>query len=364
MPTIKGNTHTFSMLTKFIALIMVLSSTSLMASGDPEGEYNAGETIMHHISDSHEWHIIDYKGSDGEMHAVSIPLPVILWHRGKGLKVFSSSNFHHGTEAYDGYINDHDEIKYVGSGTIDNASAEGITDLSITKNVVTIFLVSLLVLWMFTSIARSYSRKPNSAPKGLASFFEPLIIFIRDDIARAIIGEKHYKKFMPFLLSVFFFIWIANMLGLVPLFPGGANMTGNIAVTAVLALITLIIILVNSNKHYWQHVLVMPGVPAWLLVILTPIELLGVFLKPAILMLRLFANIMAGHITILAFMSLIFIMGKMGAEPVIGYGTGIVAVILSLIVTMLELLVAFLQAFIFTLLSATYFASATEEAHH
>jgi F-type H+-transporting ATPase subunit a len=352
------------MLTKFVAILMLMTSTSLMASGGSGEEYNAGETIMHHISDSHEWHFIDYTGEDGEMHSVSIPLPVILWHQGQGLKIFSSSKFHHGTEAYDGYIDDHGEIKYVGSGSIENATTDGVIDLSITKNVVTIFLVSILVLWMFISIARSYARKPNSAPKGLASFFEPLIIFIRDDIALAVIGEKHYKKFMPFLLSVFFFIWIANMLGLVPFIPGGANMTGNIAVTLVLAAITFVIIMVNSNKHYWQHVLAMPGVPGWLLVILTPIELLGVFLKPAILCLRLFANIMAGHITILAFMSLIFIMGKMGAEPVIGYGTGVVAVLLSIIVSILELLVAFLQAFIFTLLTATYFASATEEAHH
>lgn len=342
---------------------MILTSTSLLASSGEKGEYNAGETIMHHISDSHEWHFVDYESGDGETHTLSIPLPVILWHKGQGLKIFSSSNFHHGTEAHDGYLVDNGEIKYVGTGAIENATTDGVIDLSITKNVVTLFLVSILVLWIFISIARSYTRRPNSAPKGIASFFEPLIIFIRDEIALAVIGEKHYKKFMPFLLSIFFFIWIANMLGLVPFIPGGANFTGNIAVTMVLAAVTFFIIMKNSKKHYWQHVFAMPGVPWALWPIITIIEMIGVVLKPAILAIRLFANIMAGHITILAFMSLIFILGKMGAEPVIGYGAGVVAVVLSIIVTFLELLVAFLQAFIFTLLTATYFASATEEAH-
>lgn len=362
-----GFYRSFSVLKAAFLGVMILCSSALLASsGEEGGEFNAGEVIMHHISDSHDWHLIDLENEVGEVHPISIPLPVILWHKGQGLQVFMSSKFHHGTEAYKGYaLDSHNEVYFANTdGTINEAESANIIDISITKNVVTMFMVSLLVILIFSSIARAYKKNPDSAPSGIQSFFEPLIVFIRDEIAIAVIGKDKYQKFMPFLLSVFFFIWFGNMLGLVPFFPGGANFTGNIAITMVMAACTLVLILVNSNKHYWQHVFAMPGVPIPVLFVLTPIEILGVFLKPIVLMIRLFANITAGHITILAFMSLIFIMGKNGEAPVIGWGTGVVSVILSIIMTFLELLVAFLQAFIFTLLSATYFAGATEEAHH
>ncbi|NNC84311.1 MAG: F0F1 ATP synthase subunit A, partial [Flavobacteriales bacterium] len=354
MQVFKGIGKSFQLVKLTVVFTALFAVTNVFAGGGSGEEFNAGEVIMHHISDSHDWHLIDYEGADGEIHPVSIPLPVILWHQGKGLEVFMSSKFHHGTEAYNGYaLDEHNEVYYVApDGGVDEVETANIIDISITKNVMTLFLVSLLVILVFSSIARAYRRNPNSAPKGIQSFFEPIILFVRDEIAIAVIGKDKYQRFMPFLLSVFFFIWIANMLGLVPFFPGGANLTGNIAITLVLAAMTLFLIFKNSNSHYWRHVFAMPGVPVPLLPIITLIEIIGVFLKPLILAIRLFANITAGHITILAFMSLIFIMGKNGEAPVVGWGTGVVSVILSIIVTFLELLVAFLQAFIFTLLSA------------
>jgi F-type H+-transporting ATPase subunit a len=343
---------------------MVCAAPAFSADGhhSESEEFNAGELIMHHILDTHDWHIMDLTGDDGQKHAVSMPLPIIIWHKGEGLKVFSSSKFHHGTEAYNGYFNNHEHIVFQNAdGTINEAETSKLIDLSITKNVVSLFLVAILLILVFTSIGRAYKRNPNGAPKGMQSFFEPIIVFIRDEVAIPIIGHK-YQRFMPFLLSVFFFIWFGNMLGLIPIIPGGANMTGNIAIAAVLALISFLIVMINSNKNYWQHILAMPGVPPALYIILTPIEIIGMFLKPMVLMIRLFANITAGHITILAFISLIFIMGSM--SPAAGWGTSIISVLLAVIMTFLELLVAFLQAFIFTLLSATYFGAATEEAHH
>jgi len=340
-----------SLALKALSLLMLLVNIQAFASGQEEGEeFNAGEMIMHHILDTHEWHVF------GDVH---IPLPVILYHKGEGLKVFMSSAFHNDEHQYEGYGIHHEQIGVVqADGSIDTSA---VIDLSITKNVVTLFLVSLLMLWVFSSVAKAYKRRGKAAPKGMQSFFEPIILFIRDEVAKPVIGEK-YAKFMPYLLTVFFFIWMANMLGLVPFLPGGANLTGNIAVTLVLAACTFVIILANGNKNYWQHIFAMPGVPAWLLVIMTPIEIIGMFLRPAVLCIRLFANITAGHITILAFISLIFILRQAGDAA--GWGVAPVSVLLSVFVTFIELLVAFLQAFIFTLLSATYFAAAVEEAHH
>jgi len=216
-------------------------------------------------------------------------------------------------------------------------------------------------LFVFISVAKTYTANPNAAPKGLQSVIEPLVVFVRDDIAKASIGHK-YERFMPFLLTVFFFIFINNLLGLVPIFPGGANLTGNIAVTLSLALFTFVITSFSANKNYWKHVFAMPGVPVWVLVLLTPIEILGVFLRPFVLMIRLFANMTAGHIIALSFFSLIFIFGEMNV--VAGYGVSIFSLAFTLFMTCLELLVAFLQAYVFTLLSAIYFGSAVEEHHH
>jgi F-type H+-transporting ATPase subunit a len=323
--------------------------------------FDPGHMITEHIADAHDWHLW------GHTH---VALPVILY-TDKGFEVFSSNNFRdhegHGMKDYTGKYNTYrledEKVKVVVNGEIDEAASSSLLDVSITKNTLTLFIVSILMLLIFTSVARAYKKRPGQAPKGLQSFMEPLIIFVRDDIAKPNIGKK-YEKFMPYLLTVFFFIWISNLLGLIPVLPGGANFTGNIAVTLTLAVLTFIITTINGNKHYWGHIFAMPGVPAWVLIILTPIEILGMFLRPFVLMIRLFANISAGHIIALAFFSLIFIFGKGGENVGAGVGVGIASWLFTVFMMFLELLVAFLQAFVFALLSAVYFGSAVEEGHH
>jgi len=214
---------------------------------------------------------------------------------------------------------------------------------------------------IFISVARAYTRKGNKAPSGLQNGVEAMIVFIRDEVAKPSIGPK-YAKYMPYLLMIFFFIWINNLMGLIPIAPFGANLTGNIAVTLVLALLTFIITLASSNKYFWQHIFAMPGVPKPVLIILVPIEIMGLFLKPIVLTLRLFANITAGHIIALAFFSLIFIFGAL--NQYIGLGVSVLSVAFTIFMMFMELLVAFLQAYVFTLLSAIYIGGAVEEHHH
>lgn len=325
-----------------------------------EADFNAGEMIIEHVSDAYDWHIMDF----GETH-ISVPLPVILYDEGKW-HVFMSSNFHHGHDAYLGYFISHLGINV---GKIVKLDIEGheirpTLDISITKNVVAIFLSSFILILVFISVARSYTRRKGHAPKGFQSFIEPIILFVRDDIAKSSIG-KNYEKYTPYLLTIFFFILLNNLLGLIPIFPGGANVTGNIGVTGVMAFFTFVITTMNSNKNYWVHIFNTPGVPWWLklpIPLMPFVEVLGVFTKPFVLMVRLFANITAGHIIILSFVSLIFIFGQMSAG--LGYGVSIVSVGFSIFMNFVELLVAFIQAYVFTLLSALYFGMATEEAHH
>jgi F-type H+-transporting ATPase subunit a len=220
------------------------------------------------------------------------------------------------------------------------------------------------LLWVFLSVAKTYRRRPDKAPTGMQNLLEPIILFIRDDIAKPTIGEHKYEKFMPFLLTVFFFIWFNNMIGLIPLFPGGANVTGNISVTMVLAVFTFVITTISGNRNYWQHIFNMPGVPWWIKIpvpLMPVIEIVGMVTKPFVLMVRLFANIAAGHIIVLGFFSLIFIFGKMSVG--LGLGVSVVSLAFTIFMTMIELLVALIQAYVFTLLSAIYFGMATEEHH-
>lgn len=323
-------------------------------SGSEEtAEFNAGELIMGHISDEHGWHIA------GDL---SLPLPVILYDTRSGLHVFSSARFEHGHAAYDGYKLHDGHINAVdAAGNIDEAGTKAIWDISITKNVVSIFLVMIALVWMFTSVARSYAKRVGQAPKGLQSFMEPIILFVRDDVAKGAIGPHKYQRFMPYLLTIFFVILFANLIGLIPFFPGGATLTGNIAITLTLALFTFVIVTVNGNKNYWRHIFAMPGVPGWVLFILTPVEILGMFLKPFVLMIRLFANMAAGHIISLSFFSLIFVFGATNALA--GYGVSIVSLAFTIFMFFLELLVAFIQAYVFTFLSALYIGAAMEEHH-
>jgi len=325
-----------------------------------EAEFQAGEMIIEHITDAYEWHIITI----GHTH-VSVPLPLILYDEGEW-HVFMSTKLHHGQGTYKGYFVSHDDFN---AGKIVKLDADGhevrpTLDISFTKNVLAIFFSLGLMIFIFISVAKSYKKREGHAPKGMQSFLEPIILFIRDDIAKASIGEKKYEKYMPFLLTVFFFILINNILGLIPLFPGGANVTGNIGVTGVLAAFTFIITSFSGNKAYWTHIVNMPGVPWWLKIpipLMPIVELMGLFTKPFVLMVRLFANITAGHIIVLGFISLIFIFGEMSTG--LGYGVSIVSVGFTIFMNFLELLVAFIQAYVFTLLSALYFGMATEEHH-
>ena len=321
-------------------------------------EFNAGELIMEHIGDAHSFHVVGH---------VSVPLPVILWTDG-GLESFSSArlmNEHHAPVPYQGkfhtYLLEHEKIKVLdAAGNVDaNAS---VVDLSITKNVFSLLLSVALLLIIFLGVARSYARRPGQAPKGLQSLLEPVILFVRDKIARSAIGHKP-DRWVPYLLTLFFFIWINDLIGLIPLFPFGANVTGNIAVPLVLATTTLLIVTFVANWHYWRHMLAMPGIPIPVLVILTPIEIMGHFIRPIVLVIRLFANIMAGHIVLLVFFCLIFIFSKNGESLIGGYATGPFALLFTVFVNCLELLVAALQAYVFTLLTAIYIGNATHVAH-
>ncbi|MCK5781900.1 MAG: F0F1 ATP synthase subunit A [Flavobacteriales bacterium] len=342
----------------------------LLVDGDEEEKFNPTEVILHHIADSHEYHLWDYTDEIGLVHPVSIPLPVILYVKDKGVFTFMSSEFHHDDHGRilvqkDGvaFLKAHDNIYIAneegkltfeeinGTEVIMNATP---LDFSITKNAFAILLSFGIILFVFVSLARSYSGN-KKAPTGLGAFMEPLVLFVRDDIAIPNIGEKKYEKFMPFLLTVFFFILLNNLMGLIPFFPFGANMTGNITVTFVLAAMVLVITLVNGNKNYWIHIFATPGVPWWLLPIMIPVEIMGVLSKPFALMIRLFANISAGHIIVLSLVSLIFIFKTIAIAPV--------SVAFVLFMDVLEILVAFLQAYVFTLLSALFFGMATEEAH-
>ncbi|MFM1876079.1 MAG: hypothetical protein RL266_1816 [Bacteroidota bacterium] len=351
------------------------------AADDAHEAFNAGDMIMHHVTDAHDIHLMDIGG-----HAISIPLPIILLSSEDGISVFLSSAFHHGHAAKNRYILDHGHIYRLGENNpfaesehlnAADAKSMGFTsedwggffrgesgafiDLSITKTAFGILLTIAIMFFVFMSIANSYKRNPNEAPKGLQSFMEPIILFVRDEIAKPSVGPR-YEKFLPYLLTIFFFIWTANMLGLIP-FIGGFNVTGNIAVTLVLALFTFVITNLSGNKYYWKHIFA-PDIPKPLYILMIPIEVMGVFIKPIVLCARLFANITAGHIIILAFMSLIFIFANQYGTGA-GFGVSIVSLAFAIFMNIMEILVAFLQAYVFTLLSALYFGAAVEEhAHH
>jgi F-type H+-transporting ATPase subunit a len=317
-------------------------------------KFNAGKMIFEHINDAYDWHIMDIND-----HPVSISLPVIAYHPEKGLDVFSSAKLEHGHAEYNGY-----QLNYIeGENRFKLATTDGskFYDLSITKNVFAMFIASILLLIIGFTVAKGYKKRTGKAPKGLQSFLEPIILFVRDEIAKASIGEKYFQRFLPFLLTLFFFIFLNNLLGLVPFFPGGANVTGNIAVTGIMALFVFLITIFSAKKDYWKHIFV-PDVPVALYPLIILIEVFGMFLKPLVLMLRLFANITAGHIIILGFFSMIFIFGELNQG--LGYGVSVFSIAFTVFMSLLELLVAFLQAYVFTLLAALYFGMAVEEHHH
>jgi F-type H+-transporting ATPase subunit a len=327
-----------------------------LASEGKETVFNASEFIVAHVSDSHEWHILTKK--DGK--PVAIYLPVILIEKGKGITVFSSKRLAEG-HTYSGYkIEEKGDLQ----GKIVKVNSEGVVDeknlpldFSITKAIVGMLGAVIIGLFLFISMARSYKKTGISHPKGIQSFLEPVILFVRDDIAIANLGIHKYEKYMPYLLTVFFFILINNLMGLIPFPPPfGASVTGNVNVTFVLALCTFFIVQFSGNKNYWKHVFATPGVPFWLLPIMICVEIIGLFSKPFALMIRLFANITAGHIIVLSLVCLIFIFKSVAVAPV--------SIAFVIFMDCLELLVAFLQAYIFTLLSSLFISMAMPEEHH
>ncbi len=322
-------------------------------------EYDPGKSIMDHVSDSYSIHFFTVnKGEEDEWHA-SIPLPVIAY-TDKGVDVFMSSKFHHGHSNYESEKTGYEYALEDGSLALVNAKEAKMWDLSITRDVFGVFLILGLMCLMFLPVAKAYKKRTYQPPKGWQSFVEPLILFIRDEVAKPNIGEKRYQSFMPFLLTIFFFIFIANVVGLMP-FMGGFNITGNIGIIGALALFVLIVTNAIGNKEYWRHIFAMPGVPLWLYPIMIPIELIQVFSKPLVLMVRLTANMTAGHIIILSFAALILLFGQESA--VTGYSVSVGSVLFMVFMNVLKLLIAFIQAYVFVLLSAIYFGSAMEEAH-
>lgn len=343
----KSNTFKAKLLQIFLLVSLTLGFAAKADDHEAhsENKFDISTLIFHHISDSHEWHF----ATIGHTH-LSINLPVILWSADRGIEVFSFGHLKghgdsHEVIEYQGYTTDH-------HGKIISTENREFRDFSITKNVASLFLSVVLLFVVFFSIAGAYKKRQGLAPKGLQSFFEPIIVFIRDEIALPNIGKKH-ERFLPYLLTVFFFIWFNNLLGLMP---GGANLTGNIAVTFCLAFITLVITVFSGNKDYWMHILWTPGIPLWLRPILIPVELVGIISKPFSLMIRLFANITAGHVIILSLLGLTFIFRSVAV--------GVAATLFSTVMSLLELFVAILQAYVFTLLSAMYFGQATAEHEH
>lgn len=348
-----------SLLGAGFGLFLSLISLSVFASeGQGESKLNPAEVIMEHIQDSHEFHFFTIKKQDGSEFHATIPLPVILYSKEKGFSIFSSSKFHHGHDAEIGYTLEHGKIH----STDPN---EHVYDLSLTKNVIQMFIALTLLVLIMLSIAKKYKKGQgvSSAPKGWQNAIEPVITFVRDEVAKPNLAGK-YMKYLPYLLTVFFFILINNIFGLLP---GSANVTGNIAFTIVLGVISFFVIIFSTNKHFWGHIFWYPGVPVVVrILIMLPVELLGVFTKPFALIVRLFANMVAGHIIILSFITLIFIFGSMNA--VAGWGFSPLSVLFAVFIYLIEILVAFIQAFIFTNLTAVFIGQATEggdhESHH
>jgi F-type H+-transporting ATPase subunit a len=342
------------------SLIAVLSVTNTFASetvketAKKEKAFNVTETILEHIKDDHSWHLWGH---------TSIHLPVIL-KTSKGVEVFSSEKLvdeHHEPIVYKGnfdYKLMEGKLKIVDAAkNVDKEASKQLWDLSITKNVASLFISVFILLFVLLSAASAYRKRGiKTAPKGLQSFMEPIILFVRDEVAIPNIGAKKAGKYMPFLLTIFFLILTNNFLGLIPFFPGGANVSGNIAFTMTLAVCVFIVVNLSANKSYWEHIFWMPGMHWSMKLFLAPIELIGVFNKPISLMIRLFANITAGHILVLSLVCLIFIFKTVYAAAI--------AVPFVIFIFLIELLVAFLQAYIFTMLTAMYIGMASEEAHH
>jgi F-type H+-transporting ATPase subunit a len=378
----------FNLRNLFLGLGIVVFAGSLMAQHADSLHHAQGHEQEHHATEENAFgsaEIIHHVSDDLGLHIIgdfSIPLPVIIYEPGVGLDVFSSSAFHHAH----GLVNnkyyyhhgklvipslENGQMMHDEHGHVLGKNEARLTDLftgndqifynfSITKNVFGIFLAMVLLVLLFGYVAKMCAARKGEAPKGLQNAIEPLVLFVRDEVVKPAIGEKHYQRFLPYLLTVFFFIWISNLLGLVP-FLGGLNVTGNIAVTFTLAFMVLGVQIFNGNKNFWGHIFWFPGVPVPVKIVLAIIEFIGLFSKPFSLMIRLFANITAGHIII---MSIIGITFAFSANSAVGYTVGLVTSLFSVAMFTLELLVAAIQAYIFTLLASLMLGAAVEEHHH
>jgi F-type H+-transporting ATPase subunit a len=334
-------------ISRFVSILVLLflvgfSTVAKASESEPAAEpFNASEVILHHVMDDHIWHFFD--GHYGTLY-----LPVIVYSSERGLDVFSSHNFydeHHNTVEFNGYKLDHNHIYLAGTD-------EAVLDLSITKNVAMLLINATLIMFVFLAVAKGYKNNAGKAPKGIQSFFEPIIVFVRDEIVKPNIGHN-YEKYLPYLLTLFFFILLGNLLGLLP---GAANLTGNIAVTLTLAVLTFIITNVSGNKAYWSHIFWTPGVPLPLRLVILPVEIIGIFTKPFSLTVRLFVAITAGHIVLLSLISLAFIFQSVTV--------GFVSSLIVLFINLIELLVAGIQAYVFTLFTSLYIGMATADHDH
>ena len=349
---------------KFLLLLLALVVEPAFASEAAnketakEEKFNPGEFIFGHISDAYNWHVTKIGKTE-----ISIPLLVIVKSQSDGWFVFSSAKLHQGIEA-----SHHFEIAHDGAykdklvEIVDGRQVRPL-DLSITKNVASLLISAILLLWIFLSMAKFYRRDPMKAPGGFQGAIEVLIVFMLDEVIKPGVG-KGYAKYAPYLLTLFFFILINNMLGIVPLFPGGANLTGNIATTMVLAVLSLLIINVFANKEYWKEIFLVPTMPSWLrfpIPLMPFLELVSVFTKPLALCIRLFANMLAGHMIAMVFMAMIFIFGAI--SPLMGTGVSIFALFFAIFMNLLELLVVFLQAYVFTMLTSFFIGMAHPEPH-
>lgn len=338
-----------------LSMAFLLCATKAQASGTEgheEESLDMTHIISHHISDSHSWNVFSYE-SEGEMHHINISLPVMAYNEGDWIFCMSSTFAHGGKLQKNGktyFLDENDKLVYTREGVAEKTRVS--FDFSLTKNVASMMLSVALLLFIFVGAARSY--KKSEVPRGSTSLVELLVLFVKD-IADEQIGGYKAAKFTPYLLTLFYFIWINNLIGLVPFFPGASNLSGNISFTAILAVFTYILTTVNANKHYWKHNLVMPGVPFVMKLILVPIEVISMFIKPFTLLVRLFANVTGGHIIIICLISMIFIVKS--------YVMVVPSILLALVIFVLELIFGALQAYIFTLLSALYIGLAVQDEH-
>lgn len=348
-------------LTFILCLIFLcgLGRENKLIANTSEKKFDAGSFLIDHVLDEHTWHIFKTKNNHATLY-----LPVILIYNGE-FYFFSSKKFDHNGNYKNFQLREEDPYKgrivaltkdENGNTIIDNKLP---LDFSITKNVFALFMSSILLFTIFMCVANNYKKRGSKSPKGIAAVIEPIFLFVRNDIVYSNMGKKYGERFLPYLQTLFFFIVFCNILGLIPIIPFGANLTGNIAVTLCLALLTFATTLIFSGKHYWKEIINPDGVPWWMKIpipIFPLIELVGVITKPVVLMIRLFANITAGHLVVLGFLCLIFIFGEKGTG--LGFGISPVSIAFALFVNLLELLVAFVQAYIFTLLSSIYIAGA------